>query len=91
MTRRPLFEVRRSPVHGLGAFALRRIRKGTRIVEYLGGLTMVHVARDADEPVVVQLPGNFHANAGDTVRFDAAASGVHLFDAAGLRLAGGPQ
>ena len=36
MTRRPLFEVRRSPVHGLGAFALRRIRKGTRIVEYLG-------------------------------------------------------
>lgn len=33
---RPFFEVRRSPVHGLGAFALRRIRKGTRIVEYLG-------------------------------------------------------
>jgi SET domain-containing protein len=36
MARQPLFEVRRSPVHGLGAFALRRIRKGTRIVEYLG-------------------------------------------------------
>jgi uncharacterized protein len=36
MTRPPLFEVRRSPVHGMGAFALRRIRKGTRIVEYLG-------------------------------------------------------
>jgi uncharacterized protein len=36
MTRRPLFEVRSSPVHGMGAFALRRIRKGTRIVEYLG-------------------------------------------------------
>ena len=36
MARQPLFEVRGSPVHGLGAFALRRIRKGTRIVEYLG-------------------------------------------------------
>jgi len=36
MTRQPLFEVRRSPVHGMGAFALRRIRKGTRVVEYLG-------------------------------------------------------
>jgi SET domain-containing protein len=32
----PLFRVRRSPVHGLGVFAARRIRKGTRIVEYLG-------------------------------------------------------
>jgi uncharacterized protein len=36
MPRSPLFEVRRSPVHGHGAFALRRIRKGTRIIEYLG-------------------------------------------------------
>ena len=36
MPRQPLFEVRRSPVHGLGAFALRRIRKGTRLIEYLG-------------------------------------------------------
>jgi uncharacterized protein len=34
--RQPLIEVRCSPVHGLGAFALRRIRKGTRIIEYLG-------------------------------------------------------
>ena len=36
MAREPLFEVRSSPVHGKGAFALRRIPKGTRIVEYLG-------------------------------------------------------
>jgi SET domain-containing protein len=28
--------VRRSRVHGRGMFALRRIRKGTRIIEYLG-------------------------------------------------------
>jgi len=32
----PLLEVRDSPLHGLGVFAARRIRKGTRIVEYLG-------------------------------------------------------
>ena len=33
---RPLFEIRSSPIQGLGAFALRRIRKGTRIIEYVG-------------------------------------------------------
>ncbi len=30
------FALRRSPLHGRGAFALRRIRKGTRVVEYTG-------------------------------------------------------
>jgi uncharacterized protein len=32
----PLFAVRHSRVHGFGVFALRRIRKGTNIIEYLG-------------------------------------------------------
>ncbi|MBV8445710.1 MAG: SET domain-containing protein-lysine N-methyltransferase [Candidatus Dormibacteraeota bacterium] len=32
----PLLEVRDSPLHGLGVFAASRIRKGTRIIEYLG-------------------------------------------------------
>ena len=32
----PFYEIRRSSIHGRGAFALRRIRKGTRIVEYTG-------------------------------------------------------
>jgi uncharacterized protein len=31
-----LIKVRRSRVHGQGVFALRRIRKGTRIIEYVG-------------------------------------------------------
>lgn len=35
-TRSPMYKVRRSKVHGLGVFAARRIRKGTRIIEYLG-------------------------------------------------------
>ncbi len=34
--RGPLIEVRTSPLHGLGVFAARRIRKGTRIIEYIG-------------------------------------------------------
>jgi uncharacterized protein len=32
----PLIKVRRSKVHGLGVFATRAIRKGQRVVEYLG-------------------------------------------------------
>ena len=35
-SRKPLFEVRHSPVHGFGVFALRRIRKGTTVTEYIG-------------------------------------------------------
>ena len=34
--RPPMTEVRHSSVHGYGVFALRRIRKGTTIMEYLG-------------------------------------------------------
>jgi hypothetical protein len=34
--RPPMIEVRHSPIHGDGVFALRRIRKGTRVIEYLG-------------------------------------------------------
>ncbi|HET7585279.1 MAG TPA: SET domain-containing protein-lysine N-methyltransferase [Gemmatimonadaceae bacterium] len=32
----PYFRIRRSAIQGRGAFALRRIRKGTRIIEYTG-------------------------------------------------------
>ena len=34
--RAPMFKVRNSRIHGKGVFALRRIRKGTRITEYEG-------------------------------------------------------
>lgn len=30
------YRVRRSPIHGTGVFAARRIPKGTRVIEYLG-------------------------------------------------------
>ena len=32
----PYFEVRQSSIQGKGAFALRNIRRGTRLIEYLG-------------------------------------------------------
>jgi uncharacterized protein len=44
--RLPLFEVRHSKVHGHGVFALRRIRKGTTVVEYLGE-RLSHARADA--------------------------------------------
>jgi hypothetical protein len=34
--REPLYVIRRSLIHGRGVFAARRIRKGTRILEYKG-------------------------------------------------------
>lgn len=34
--RPPLYRVRQSRIHGRGVFAARRIRKGTRVIEYLG-------------------------------------------------------
>jgi hypothetical protein len=40
----PLFEVRNSRVHGSGVFALRRIRKGARVIEYLGDRVSHEVA-----------------------------------------------
>jgi hypothetical protein len=42
----PLYVVRRSRIHGSGVYATRRIRKGTRIVEYLGD-RITHEQADA--------------------------------------------
>lgn len=36
MISKPMVAARRSPIHGTGVFALRRIARGTRIIEYLG-------------------------------------------------------
>ncbi len=55
--RKPLYRVRRSRVHGLGVFATRRIRKGTRIVEYLGE-RISH--READRRHATKSPDDNH-------------------------------
>jgi uncharacterized protein len=43
---KPMIEVRHSPIHGHGVFALRRIRKGTTVIEYLGD-RLTHEQADA--------------------------------------------
>jgi len=45
-SRPPLIVVRRSRIHGSGVYAARRIRKGTRIIEYVGE-RISHDAADA--------------------------------------------
>jgi hypothetical protein len=66
------------------------LSRRVRIVEYLGGLTMVHVARHAEEPIVVPIARRFSCGHRRDGALDTAASGVHLFDYGGLRMAGGP-
>ena len=44
--RNPTIKVRKSKVHGSGVFALRPIRKGARIIEYVGE-RISHAAADA--------------------------------------------
>jgi SET domain-containing protein len=43
--RSTLLEIRSSPIQGSGAFATKRIRKGTRVIEYVGE---VITAKEAD-------------------------------------------
>jgi uncharacterized protein len=52
LRRAPMIEVRKSRVHGYGIFALRRIRKGTAVIEYTGERVTHAVAdaRYADKP-----------------------------------------
>ncbi len=45
----PLIEVRNSPVHGRGVFAVAPIKKGTRIIEYLGDRVSHRAADDRYE------------------------------------------
>ena len=42
----PMFEARRSRIHGRGVYAIRRIRKGTRVIEYIGERISHEVADD---------------------------------------------
>jgi SET domain-containing protein len=54
-TNNPLFRVRRSGIHGRGVFAARRIRKGTRLIEYVGERIPSKVG-DSRYPINGQVP-----------------------------------
>jgi SET domain-containing protein len=73
--KRALFEVRASAVHGLGVFAARRIRAGTRIVEYRGEeLTEDEVNRRYDDDTAARA-ATFLFRVSDALYIDAAREG----------------
>src|SRR6266550_1777867 len=72
---RKSFEIRSSPIQGLGAFATRRIARGTRLVEYTGE-RLTPAQADARYP---DIPGERHHTylfaIDDDVVIDAAVGG----------------
>lgn len=73
--KKPLFEVRNSRIQGKGAFALRRIRKGQRIIEYIGErIGPEEEARRYDEDKM-ERHHTFLFGIDDTVTIDAAVDG----------------
>lgn len=69
------FEVRPSPKHGSGAFAVRQIRAGTRLIEY-AGVRISPAEADANYPDV---PGEAHVTylfaIDDDIVIDASVDG----------------
>ena len=57
-----------------------------RLVERLGGLTLLHVTADGAPDLIVQIEGSADIEAHQAIRLSVAADGCHLFDAAGLAL-----
>lgn len=71
----PLIEVRESPIAGLGVFATRRIRRGTRIIEYVGErISDEEAARRYDDDAMEQHHTFLFAVDDDTV-IDGAVDG----------------
>jgi SET domain-containing protein len=70
-----LFELRSSPIHGHGAFATRRIRKGRRIIEYTGErITEAEADRRYNDDDM-DSPHTFLFTVGPDVIIDGAAEG----------------
>jgi SET domain-containing protein len=69
------FEIRDSPIHGAGAFAIRRIPEGTRLIEYQGE-RLTPAEADARYP---DIPGESHHTClfaiDDDIVIDAAVNG----------------
>lgn len=74
MLRRP-FAIRKSPIQGRGAFATRRIKSGTRLVEYTGEL-LTPAQADARYPDVAgERHHTFLFAIDDRIVIDAAVGG----------------
>ena len=69
------FEIRSSPIQGRGAFALRRIRKGTRIIEYTGERITPQEADERYDDDAVDRPHTFLFTVNRRVVIDGAVVG----------------
>lgn len=57
-----------------------------RMVERLGGLTLLHVVLAGGQPLVVQIEGSDPTRAHTPIRLSVASGACHLFDAEGQAL-----
>jgi SET domain-containing protein len=71
----PYFEIRRSRIQGRGAFALRRIRKGTRLIEYLGERITHDIADRRYDDDTMKRHHTFLFTLDDDTVIDAAVGG----------------
>lgn len=71
----PLYTLTESPIQGLGLFAARRIRKGTRIIEYTGEhITEEEASRRYDDDAMIR-HHTFLFSVGEDEVIDAAVGG----------------
>ena len=71
----PLFQVRSSPIHGRGGFAVRRIPKGTRIAEYVGERLTAEELDRRYEDATGEDGHTFLFHAGEDLYIDASSGG----------------
>src|SRR3954452_23839249 len=71
----PYFELRTSEIQGTGAFAIRTIRKGTRIIEYLGQRVSWRTADKRYDDEKMSRHHTFLFTADDKTVIDAAVNG----------------
>ena len=71
----PFFELRRSSIQGRGAFALRRIRRGTRIIEYTGEVIDDEEADNRYDDETMRRHHTFLFAVGKDVVIDGAVGG----------------
>jgi SET domain-containing protein len=73
--RQPYHEVRPSPIQGQGVFAVRRIRKGTRILEYTGERITPEEADRRYDDDAVERPHTFLFTVNKRTVIDGAVHG----------------
>ncbi len=71
----PLFEIRPSPIQGMGAFAVRLIAKGTRVVEYAGERITPEEADARYDDDAMERPHTFLFTVNKKTVIDAAHQG----------------